>query len=234
VAGRHEKPLDNTVPERTELARFLRNRKTEAGLTYEQMAQRTEGAPSKVTFARAASGTSVPSWGTVHAFVVATVTQEEAFGASPVMALNHARELLIRARRATRADRYVYKMPDPTLVSDLADLSRALRDLHAWAGSPAPGEMERMAGPGELPRSTLRRIIRGEALPVDPAQAIAFLKACYVSTFADLEPWLHAAVRALSYDRKMSLRELRRWDKVHQDVRAEVAAGRREEEEQAS
>ncbi|MGW7386732.1 hypothetical protein [Streptomyces sp. NPDC054794] len=52
-----------------------------------------------------------------------------------------------------------------------------------------------MSGPGELPPSTTRRIVKGDTLPVDPKQALAVLKACYVRNPDDLELWLAAAVR---------------------------------------
>lgn len=198
--GRPEKPVDRTVPARGKLADFLRARKTAAGRTYQQMSH-IYGGPSKATFERAASGASVPLWGTVEAFVVATITNDELDAGSISVSWDRIQELWIRARRATRAPYYVHKAPDPSLISSAADLSQALRHQHVWAGFPTPGEMERMSGPGELPSSTTRRIIKGSTLPVDPTQTVAFLKACYVLTPADLEPWLAATVRVFEKGR---------------------------------
>ncbi|MFL9659703.1 hypothetical protein ACJ7VE_39125 [Streptomyces sp. PB17] len=178
------------------------------------MATIVAGQPSAATFERAASGTTVPSWLTVRGFVFATMIEDSL---RTVMDLNNSHELWIRARRATRAPYYVHKEPDPTLISDTAGFLRALRHQHVWSGCPAPGEMERMSGPGDLPRTTTRRIIEGDALPADPRQAIAFLKACYVREEAELELWLAAAVRSLRNDSARS-KNLGRWIIAHQEM----------------
>ncbi|MGW7513759.1 hypothetical protein ACWGJ0_39375 [Streptomyces massasporeus] len=214
--GRPEKPVDRTVRERAELADFLRGLKATAGMTYEQLAKMTNGAPSKATLERAASGRSVPALGTVVIFVMLTAT-DEAWLMSPSDPGTRARKLWICARRATRAPYYVHKAPDPEMVWGVADFSRALRDQHVWAGYPSPREMERMAGPGKLPSSTARRIIRGHILPVDPAQAIAFLKACYVT---DLVPWIEAGRRALENERPHDVGTYA-WVKAHRRMIAE-------------
>ncbi|MEU3480841.1 helix-turn-helix domain-containing protein [Streptomyces sp. NPDC033754] len=210
--GRPEKPVNHAVPARAKLADFLRNRRAAAGLTYEQMARlpQTKDTPSAATLKRAASGDTVPSWETVEEFVLMTLTQDEEFGGGLTTGLHQGLELWIRARRATRAPYDVHKAPDPTLVSSRADLSRALRRQHIWAGYPTPGEMQRIAGSWSLPTSTARRTIAGDTLPVDPHQTMAFLKACYVLELAELEPWLHAAVRAHDYGG--------RWVRAHLSV----------------
>ncbi|MFD7966707.1 hypothetical protein ACFV5J_38585 [Streptomyces zaomyceticus] len=199
--GRPEKPVNRAVPERAKLADFLRSRKTAAGLTYDQMARlpQTKGTPSAATLKRAASGDAVPSWDTVEEFVLMTLTKDEEFGGGLTTGLHQGLELWIRARRATRAPYDVHKAPDPTLISSRADLSRALRRQHIWAGYPTAREMQRIAGSWSLPASTARRVIAGDTLPVDPHQTAAFLRACYVLELAELEPWLHAAVRAHDY-----------------------------------
>ncbi|GGV01761.1 hypothetical protein GCM10010211_81310 [Streptomyces albospinus] len=219
--GRPENPVDRTVPARAELADFLRARKTAVGLTHEQMADHVLGAPSKATFERAASGTSVPSWTTVEAFVTVTITKEEEFIGSIDSALTCALELWIRARRATRAPYYVHKAPDPDLIQSVADFSRALRDQHVWAGYPSPGEMERMSDPGELPSTTTRRIIQGRTLPASPHQAIAFLKACHVNLY-DLEPWISAGRRAFEHDKPHNV-EAYAWYKAHARWRHQIS-----------
>lgn len=183
-------------------------------MTYEQMAKKTNGLPSKATLERAASGTSVPTWDTVVVFVTATMTAN-GWLMSTSDPMIRARKLWICARRATRAPYYLHKAPDPRLVSTSADLSRALRHQHIWAGYPTPGEMERMSGPGELPASTTRRIIKGDILPIDPKQAIAFLKACDVLVRADLESWLAAASRALKHDSAPSRTNINQWIRAH-------------------
>ncbi|MER6573304.1 hypothetical protein ABT288_45980 [Streptomyces sp. NPDC001093] len=191
--------MDRTVPARAKLADFLRRRKAAARLTYEEMAGLARGMPSKATFERAASGTSVPSWKTVDSFITLTTTGEEGYFEGICAALDHGRQLWLGARRATRAPFYVHKAPDPNLIASAADLSRALRHQHVWAGYPTPGEMRQACRqPWLLPYSTTRRIISGDILPVDPDQAIAFLMACHVIQPLDVEPWLAAAVRVLT------------------------------------
>jgi hypothetical protein len=203
--ARPPKPVDRTVHARAELADFLRHRKEASGMTFDDMAkaareaQRKDGCmPSAATLKRAACGESVPAWKTVEIFLHVTITKKERFvgGAVPEAALRRGRELWIRARRATRAPYYVYKAPDPDLISSRADLSRALRDLHAWVGAPSPCEMAASAGRyGELPQSTARRIINGQTLPVNGRQVAAFLKACYMTNVLAMAAWFAACVR---------------------------------------
>ncbi|WP_158778965.1 hypothetical protein [Streptomyces cellulosae] len=237
--GRSENPVDRAVPERAQLADFLRDRKNTARLTYRQMAKAVGGQPSEATFERAASGTIVPSMETVRMFIITTTTEKDGLG--PEFALIGGRELWMRARRVTRAPYYVRRAPDPTLISDTAGFLRALRHQHVWIGYPTPGEMERMSGPGLLPRTTTRRIIDGDALPVDPQQAIAFLKACYVTDEAELASWLAAAVRSIREDPSRS-KNLDKWVKAHHELvqkagskeLATVTALREKEERQAA
>ncbi|MFF7647125.1 helix-turn-helix domain-containing protein [Streptomyces canus] len=216
--GRPEKPVDRSVPARAELADFLRALKADAGLTYERMATASGGAPSKATLERAASGRSVPAWDTVAAYVSLTMTPNTRL-MSPWDPMRRARVLWICARRATRAPYYLHKAPDPQMVWGVADFSRALRDQHVWAGCPTPGEMERMAGPGMLPSSTTRRIIQGQILPVDPAQAIAFLTICDAR---EMVLWIEAGLRALMNDRPHDVGTYA-WVKAHKRMLAEQA-----------
>lgn len=217
AVGRPEKPVDRSVPACAELADFLRALKAEAGLTYERMATATGGAPSKATLERAASGRSVPAWDTVAAYVSLTMTPTTWL--VPWDPMRRARSLWICARRAARAPYYLHKAPDPQMVWGVADFSRALRDQHVWAGCPTPGEMQRMAGPGVLPSSTTRRIIQGHILPVDPAQAIAFLTICHAR---DLLSWIEAGRRALEKDRPHDVGTYA-WVKAHKSMLARQA-----------
>ncbi|MEU1434489.1 helix-turn-helix transcriptional regulator [Streptomyces sp. NPDC005786] len=215
AAGRPENNVDQSVPARAKLAEYLRERRRAAGLTYSQMSEAMGGRLSKATFERAASGTTVPAWDTVEQFIAVTLDEKDVFG--PEVFLTRGHELWVRARRATRAPYYVRKAPDPTLLSDTAGFLRALRHQHVWAGYPTPGEMELTAGPGALPKTTTRRIIAGDALPVDPQQALAFLRACFIQGEAELERWLAAAVRALREDSARS-RNLSKWVTAHEEM----------------
>lgn len=194
-AGRPELPVDDSIPACAELATFLRARRDAVGgLTYRTMAFLAGGTPSAATFERAAAGTTVPAWETVETFVEVTATKKEHFTGELRRAVIYAKHLWIRARRATRATYYVHTAPDPELISTEGDFSRALRDQHNWGGAPSPGEMEKQMGPGELPSTTARRIIKGLILPVTPEQALAFLIACEAE-FTSLRLWLEAAAR---------------------------------------
>lgn len=218
--GRPDKPVDRTVPARARLADFLRARKATSGTTYEQMAKNSLYS-SKATLKRAASGASVPSWETVVDFISTTATEEEWVVPDRITAQIRGHELWVIARRATRAPYYVYKAPDPRLIATEADFSKFLRDQHVWSGYPTPGEMQRIVEhPWDLPPSTTRRIIAGEILPVGPHQAMAFLKACYLSTSAELEPWLAAAVRAIGSS--SGKRDVGPWIDAHQELCAHL------------
>lgn len=192
--GRPEKPVDRTVPALGVLADFLRERRKSAGCTYADMALEVQGLPSAATFKRAASGLYLPNIDTVETFVGLTATKAEQFAGDTRIALQQAGSLWEQALRAARARDHVYKEPDPTLIAGPADLSRALRDLHVWAGSPSPLTMERSMSPGELPCTTVRRILQGRTLPVSPHQAVAFLFVC-LKNLADIEPWRNALSR---------------------------------------
>ncbi|MFE2038593.1 hypothetical protein ACFXBB_36305 [Streptomyces scopuliridis] len=193
--GRPDKPVNRTVPARAALAVFLRARKDNAHMTYQEMAERVGHRPSAATFKRAAAGATVPAWATVHAFVKATVTEEELFNGENDLPRSCAWELWLRARRATRAEHYVHKAPDPELITNKTDLSGALRDLHAWAGAPSPREMEAAAGQhGELPHTTAHRIIKGKILPVSRRQTVAYLRACYLDR-TEIRRWIDSFIR---------------------------------------
>lgn len=213
--GRPEKEVDQTVPARAALAKYLRERRRAAGLTYSQMSETQGGWLSRATLERAGSGSTVPAWDTVEQFITVTLTENDIFG--PEVLLTRAHELWVRARRATRAPYYVHRAPDPTLIADTAGLLRALRQQHVWAGYPTPGEMEATAKIGMLPKTSTRRIIAGDTLPVDPPQALAFLQACYVQGETELERWLAAAVRALRDDPIRS-KDVGKWVEAHREM----------------
>lgn len=223
--ARPEAPVNRTIPARAKLADFLRERRGVAGLTYQQMADmKGDTSLSKTTFERAASGVAVPLWRTVKEYIRRTETKEEKFTGTIDIAIAQGRKLWIEARRAVRAPYYLYKAPDPTLISDRADLSRALRDQHVWAGCPSSGEMARMSGTGVLPKTTAYRIIQGRALPVAADQGVAFLSACGVPPLgSEMLGWLAAAVRVFAGSHQQSS-----WIEAQQNLQKEI--GRSHEE----
>ncbi|MEV5150309.1 hypothetical protein AB0L14_39785 [Streptomyces sp. NPDC052727] len=185
------------------------------------MSDSVDGRTSKTTFERAASGASTQAWETVETYVELTMTREEEFTGSIGAAVDQARRLWIKARRATRAPYYLHKAPDPELISNRADFSRTRRDQHVWAGCPSPGEMSQASGPGMLPKTTAYRIINGRMLPVTPEQALAFLQACYVFTPEELTPWLAAGVRISA-----GTREHADWVKTHSRLQERITEDR--------
>lgn len=200
--GRPELPIDQTVPQRAALAQWLRDRRTACGLTYGQMEGRC--LVSAATLKRAAGGQRVPKLYVAKSYVFATRATKvpaDDFGLSKAM--DHVEYLWVRARYACQRVRYTtpghYRLPDPRLVDDRADLSRALRELHAMSGAPSPYKMEGTAGGfGILPAATARRILEGRTLPGSAEQFMGFLGACGLDPISDsFNWWLVAFDRAL-------------------------------------
>ncbi|MGW0395970.1 hypothetical protein ACWDYJ_34950 [Streptomyces sp. NPDC003042] len=92
----------------------------------------------------------------------------------------HAALLFKRAWEACQRCARGTVEPRPDLVSDRADLSRALRDAYAAAGYPPLRSLSELGGRWHLSRSTAHRIVTARALPADLAQYLAFLQACTV------------------------------------------------------
>ncbi|MFI0941359.1 XRE family transcriptional regulator [Streptomyces sp. NPDC021020] len=201
MAGRPDKPVDRTVPALAKLAEHLRTLKRRACLTYGEMeliartGERFAPYPvSAATLKRAASGKTLPAVTTVQVYVVATTGHLDVLDVQPLV--SEVSYLHERARRAVRARYHLYRAPDPQLVSTMADMSRALRDLHVWAGSPSARAMEERAGQHNvLPHTTANRILQGRTVPVDEPQFTGFLRACDVEA-EEHELWLDAWHRA--------------------------------------
>jgi transcriptional regulator with XRE-family HTH domain len=167
--GRREKPVGAGSEKAVKaLALWLREQRQRAGLTYQQMADRTEY--TRQTLSRAASGHSLPSQRVAEAYA-------RVCGADPL----HARRLWLRARQATVRT----KLGDttgirPEYVQNFADLHTAMRELWLKAGAPPLRELERRAGDhGQLPHSSLSLILRQRALP-QRRHLKAFVTACGV------------------------------------------------------
>ena len=203
--GRPEIPVNQSVEQQAALATWLRHRRERCGLTYARMAAVPGVSVSAATLKRAASGQHVPKMYVVLQYVLATssppVRQQDLNKAA-----EHAEQLWLRARYASQRVRYTtpghYRIPDPQLVDDRADLSRALRELHAVSGAPAPSRMQITAsGYGVLPMSTARRILEGRTEPGSINQFIGFLRACGVGTNNDVfHAWLTAFKRVRDTD----------------------------------
>lgn len=176
--GRRENPVDHSRPARGRLAECLRIRRQSAGMTYQELARLTGLSPA--TLKRAASGTVVPKHATVEAYV-------EGCGGGPG-AVRDAGELWRHARIEERGRLAQLHAPRPELISDAADLSRALEVVWEQAGAPSLRDIrDRSGNPLALPVSSAARIVNRDAVPADEQQLRAFLSGC------GIPPEKHAA-----------------------------------------
>lgn len=167
--GRPEKPLNNRPLNiaALSLASWLRECRKEAGLSYRDLAARTQDTehPCSVsTLQRAASGTTMPRLPVVEAYA-------RACGAS----LQEARSRWSRAR--SRERRLPTVVPRPRMVNNAAELRVALQGAYARAGYMPLREMERRAQHGRLPTSTVSRMLKGGTM-FSRRQLQAFLEVC--------------------------------------------------------
>ncbi|PWJ02054.1 hypothetical protein DKG34_40840 [Streptomyces sp. NWU49] len=169
--GRRENPVDHSRPARGRLAQYLRAQRESAGMTYQELAHHTGLSPA--TLKRAASGTVVPKHTTVEAYV-------EGCGGTPA-AVRDAGELWRHARIEERGRLAQLHAPRPELISDAADLSRALEVVWEQAGAPSLRDIrDRSGNPLALPVSSAARIVNRDAVPADEQQLRAFLTGCGV------------------------------------------------------
>ncbi|MFE9465425.1 helix-turn-helix domain-containing protein [Streptomyces virginiae] len=176
--GRHEIPVDHTLPERGELAEALRRMRKLAGLSYDELADRT--GLSAATLKRAMSGKTVPAEETVK--TVATVC-----GVDQVDALHR---LWLNARIADRGRLAQLRKPAlPQFIDGRRELSAALEYFYEAAGAPSLRRLAALAGdPYLLPVSSAARIVNRQALPASRQQMVAFLTACGLTGKA-LDMW---------------------------------------------
>ncbi|MGV9652187.1 helix-turn-helix domain-containing protein [Streptomyces sp. NPDC003554] len=175
-----------------ELAEWLRDQRKRTGQGYRALSVRAGF--HATTLQRAASGENVPKLQTVLGYA-------RACDASP----EEARLLWKRARyeetRRARGGRGL-PSPRPDFIRDFVDMSAALHDLYEKAGSPALRTMEQRAGNyGELPRSTLHRIVTKQAMPHSQRQFQAYLRACEVPE-AEWPDWEAAWTRAWRHEKQ--------------------------------
>ncbi|MFE0477028.1 helix-turn-helix domain-containing protein [Streptomyces sp. NPDC058947] len=184
--GRRENPIGACGKALQILASWLRARRQEAGLTFEQLAARTDY--SADTLSRAASGSKVPKrLPVVRAFA-------EACGADP----DEAERLWKRARyeeRHLRTDSANSYTPHVDYVTNFAELHAAMLDLYHKEGTLPYRELDRRAGAkGLLPHTTIGRVLHRDAIP-SLEFTIAFAWACGVRGTA-LGAWRRAWDRA--------------------------------------
>jgi transcriptional regulator with XRE-family HTH domain len=206
--GRPEKPLPHGVPSALlNLVIWLRSHRREAELTYSKMAKLTDY--HSTTLQRAASGHRVPRLRVLEAYA-------SVCGASRVQARRlwmMARYEAIAGRLGPRAEVY-YAPSRPELIRDMADLIPALVDLYERAGAPPLRALEQRAGThGELPRSTVHRILHGKATPTKK-QFLAWIEACGVTSGTERLAWVRAWGRIQEAELRKTVRTRQAWASV--------------------
>lgn len=191
--GRPEKPIASCDKDLEALARWLRGHRARAGLSYGQLAERTQhlhlpsgvcGRCSPDTLARAASGVDVPKRRVVLAY---------AGGCDANLA--EAERLWKRARyRQSRTQNPEEPAPHISLVRDFAELRAALLDLYRKDGSRPYQELQEVSG-GALAHATVGRVIGGQTGRPTRQFVIAFAETCGVRGVA-LNEWGQAWERA--------------------------------------
>lgn len=165
--GRPELPVDCAVPARGELATALRELRTQAGLTYAELAAVT--GISQATLKRAASGRVVPPYENIGVIARACGSVPGAFY-----------RLWLAARVADRGRLAGLRRPGaPELVTTRGAVSEAMEYFYERAGAPSLRRLQERAGGAHLLAvSSAARIVNREALPASRQQCVAFLSAC--------------------------------------------------------
>ncbi len=166
---------------------------------------------SVATLSRATTGERIPKLPVVEAYA-------RACGASS----KEARRLWRAARYSEHRQAHPRSNAVPLhLVREPADMVTALRHLYFKAGAMPIDEMERRAGGhGELPHTTLLRMVHGQTI-LSRRQLAAFLKVCEVPP-AEHAQWTRAWMRAWRH------REL---DRERRDLEHEVLHSQQESRE---
>ncbi|MET7889219.1 helix-turn-helix domain-containing protein [Streptomyces avermitilis] len=179
--------MKSTVPALGHLANYLRLMRRMAGLTYDELAERTGYSASHLK--RTANGKKLPTAKAMLAFARGCVGEE-----GNQKLISQAAHLYLYAsadvETAARKERRSTVVPKPQYATTPADISAAMRDAWKRAGKPPTRVMESRSG-GDLPRSTAHSIAKGRTVPRDFRQYLAFLQACEIRGKA-LGPWFRA------------------------------------------
>jgi transcriptional regulator with XRE-family HTH domain len=183
--GRRENPIGECSKSLYALASWLRAAREGAGLTYSELASRTEY--SEDTLARAAAGRSVPR----RAAVVTAFAQ--ACDADPREAMRLWKRARLDESRARNAVEGGQRPLDISYVANFAQLHAAMLDLYQRQGSPPYRQLVTRAGDqGRLSSSAISRVLRRQTVP-SLKFLLAFVTACGVTR---LRPWETAWQRA--------------------------------------
>ncbi|MDG5801300.1 helix-turn-helix domain-containing protein [Streptomyces ossamyceticus] len=185
--GRRENPIGQCGKTLHSLAAWLRAGREAAGLSYTELAARTDF--SADTLARAASGRSVPrNLKVVLAYASACgLSVKEAEKYWKLARRDEAQALMVLSGR--RGGVHI------SLVKDFADLHSAMLELYQNAGCPPLRSLDaRIGGLGRLPHSTAGRVLKGRSKPSRPFVQ-AFAEALSMRR-SDLPEWGKAWDRA--------------------------------------
>nr|BFD95931.1 hypothetical protein KitaXyl93_72910 [Kitasatospora sp. Xyl93] len=198
--GRLNSALAEQDKEVRTLAQWLRGLRERSGLTYSQMAHKTETAGftqpvSLATLSRADEGRTVPTWPVTEAYT-------RACGGS----VRTAERLWLRADANRPGRRTGKRLPGPPpapgagralrYVTERSELLLAMRRLRLRAGSPSLRELEARAvraAVSHLPRSTLHGVLAGERDCTERV-LIEFVRACGAGPAEEAE-WIAALHR---------------------------------------
>ncbi|MGP3992051.1 helix-turn-helix domain-containing protein [Streptomyces sp. 3N207] len=185
--GRRENPIGECGKSLYTLAAWLRAGREATGLTYHQLAARTD--VSADTLARAASGRSVPQ----------KLSVVLAYAQACDLNLKDAERLWKQARRDEARAQGVLSGHRTgvhiSVVKDFADLHSAIVDLYRDDGCPPLRSLDaRLGGVGRLPHSTVGRVLSGRSKP-SQSFVLAFALVCGVRK-SDLAEWSKAWDRA--------------------------------------
>ncbi len=164
--GRRAKPVAaGTGPHMRALAAALREMKEHSGLTYANLAKRTEELKVRhgaATLSRAAAGTHLPRLKTVKAFALAAADRDSR------QAQLRAVERVEALWTATAVERAAPLTTRPVRRQrSTAGLARRLVQLRAQAGQPTLTQLQELSAAAghRVPRSTLHLILGGRVLP---------------------------------------------------------------------
>ena len=201
--GRPERPLHKPAWRTPEfplwrLAKYLRWARRMAGLSYQEMAEKTQ--LPKATLQRAADGKTLPGLKTVKAYATACDRDPDTalrWRRRAAKARRRTRGTVSRSRPAFRPDSRLTSRPGravpPSQVMTFDDLVDALGCLRRAAGTPTLKELAERDG--LLPPSTTSDLLRRKTRKPRREVVLAFAKACGEAD-ADLREWEKAWSRA--------------------------------------
>ncbi len=195
-----------------ELALWLRSQRQCSGLTYAQLAARTD--VSATSLSRATKGERLPSLAVVEAFARGCSADSRKAVSLWRKARYAANQQPINGEQAPMRPEYIH---------NFSQLHTAVLELYRKAGSPPLRSLENTAAGqyGCLPRSSVSRVLRGQAIPRKEL-LLAFVRACATSGRIDVSVWQAAWERSSQHARYERSRR-RSEDNASQEMQLRVS-----------